>query len=59
MVGIPWKSQNPKSLNIFRKYLDNVLTKPGPFTDPDFVPGVETITGLETSKVLLVRSWTL
>ena len=57
-MGIPWKSQNTKSLNIFRKHLDNVLTKSGPFTDPDFVPGIETITGLETSKVLLVRSRT-
>ncbi|MCJ1465898.1 hypothetical protein MMC07_004517 [Pseudocyphellaria aurata] len=35
-------------------YLDNFLTKPGPSTDPDFVPGVETITSLETSKVLVI-----
>ncbi|MCJ1266795.1 hypothetical protein MMC22_006680 [Lobaria immixta] len=35
-------------------YLDNFLTRPGPSTDPDFVPGVETITSLETSKVLVI-----
>lgn len=38
-----------------RVYLDRFLTQPGPSTDLDFVPGAETITGLETSKVLLVR----
>ncbi|MCJ1430480.1 hypothetical protein MMC29_008398 [Sticta canariensis] len=35
-------------------YLDKFLTRPGPSTDPDFVPGVETITSLETSKVLVI-----
>ena len=38
-----------------RRYLNNFLTRPGPFTDPDFVSGTETIASLEASKVLLVR----
>ena len=38
-----------------RTYLDNLLTKPGPASDPDWVPGPETISALESSKVLLVR----
>ncbi|KAL5364555.1 hypothetical protein BJX96DRAFT_157548 [Aspergillus floccosus] len=36
------------------KYLHNVLTKPGPFSDEDWVPGPETITALETSKILVI-----
>ncbi|KAI9811373.1 MAG: hypothetical protein M1827_005533 [Pycnora praestabilis] len=36
------------------KYLDNVLTKAGPFTDPEWVPGQETIDFLECSKILVV-----
>ena len=38
-----------------RTYLDNLLNKPGPASDPDWVPGPETISALESSKVLLVR----
>ena len=38
----------------YRTYLDNFLNKPGPTTDPHWVPGEVTITGLETSKVLSV-----
>lgn len=38
-----------------RTYLDNFLNKPGPASDPDWVPGPETIRALESSKVLLVR----
>lgn len=38
-----------------RTYLDNILTKPGPASDPDWIPGLETISALESSKVLLVR----
>lgn len=38
-----------------RIYLDNLLNKPGPASDPDWVPGPETINALESSKVLLVR----
>ncbi|MCJ1272600.1 hypothetical protein MMC21_000386 [Puttea exsequens] len=34
------------------KYLDNFLNKPGPTSDPLWVPGEETTTALETSKVL-------
>lgn len=39
-----------------RTYLDNLLNKPGPASDPDWVPGPETISALESSKVLLVRT---
>lgn len=38
-----------------RTYLDRFLKKPGPASDPDWVPGEETINALESSKVLLVR----
>ncbi|KAG2413516.1 hypothetical protein HFD88_002705 [Aspergillus terreus] len=34
------------------KYLHKVLTKPGPFSDEDWVPGPETISALESSKIL-------
>ena len=40
---------------LFRTYLDNFLNKPGPASDPDWVPGPETINALESSKVLSVR----
>ncbi|KAL4955438.1 hypothetical protein BDW69DRAFT_119482 [Aspergillus filifer] len=36
------------------KYLYKVLSKPGPFSDPDWVPGVETIKALEDSKILVI-----
>ncbi len=39
-----------------RTYLDNLLNKPGPASDPDWVPGPETISALESSKVLSVRT---
>ena len=39
----------------YRTYLDNFLNKPGPTSDPNWVPGEVTITGLETSKVLSVH----
>ncbi|KAL9124436.1 MAG: hypothetical protein Q9217_006235 [Psora testacea] len=35
-------------------YLDNFLNKAGPATDEEWVPGSETIRGLESSKVLSV-----
>ena len=38
-----------------RTYLDSLLNKPGPASDPDWVPGPETISALESSKVLSVR----
>ncbi|KAI9764736.1 MAG: hypothetical protein M1835_007524 [Candelina submexicana] len=34
------------------KYLDRILTRSGPFTDEEWVPGKETIDMLESSKVL-------
>ena len=36
------------------QYIDNFLNKPGPTTDPDFVPGAPTISNLEASKVLVI-----
>ncbi|KAL6235858.1 hypothetical protein BDW75DRAFT_239825 [Aspergillus navahoensis] len=36
------------------KYLYKVLSKSGPFSDPDWVPGVETIKSLEESKILVI-----
>ncbi|EFR03165.1 NEDD8-activating enzyme E1 catalytic subunit [Nannizzia gypsea CBS 118893] len=34
------------------RYLHRVLTRSGPYSDPDWVPGPETIAGLESSKIL-------
>ena len=39
----------------FRTYLDKFLTKAGPACDEQWVPGKETITTLETSKILSVQ----
>ncbi|PYI08469.1 NEDD8-activating enzyme E1 catalytic subunit [Aspergillus sclerotiicarbonarius CBS 121057] len=36
------------------KHLYGVLTKSGPFSDEDWVPGQETISALESSKVLVI-----
>ncbi|KAL4882654.1 hypothetical protein BJY04DRAFT_38317 [Aspergillus karnatakaensis] len=36
------------------RYLYQALSKSGPFSDPDWVPGQETIESLETSKVLVI-----
>ncbi|PWY89475.1 NEDD8-activating enzyme E1 catalytic subunit [Aspergillus sclerotioniger CBS 115572] len=36
------------------KHLYRVLTKSGPFSDEDWVPGQETISALESSKVLVI-----
>jgi hypothetical protein len=35
-----------------RKYLDNILTRSGPFTDPDAALGENTIEMLSSSKIL-------
>lgn len=35
-------------------FLDNLLNKPGPASDPDWVAGPETISALESSKVLVI-----
>ncbi|KAJ9625907.1 NEDD8 activating enzyme [Taxawa tesnikishii (nom. ined.)] len=37
-----------------RKYLDNLLRRPGPFTDPDWVPGEAPIQALDNVKVLVI-----
>ncbi|CBF86804.1 hypothetical protein AN2416.2 [Aspergillus nidulans FGSC A4] len=37
------------------KYLYEVLSKSGPFSDPDWVPGNETIKSLEESKILVMQ----
>ncbi|KAL2830603.1 hypothetical protein BDW59DRAFT_19153 [Aspergillus cavernicola] len=36
------------------KYLYKALSKSGPFSDPDWVPGEETIKSLEESKILVI-----
>ncbi|RAK93213.1 NEDD8-activating enzyme E1 catalytic subunit [Aspergillus costaricaensis CBS 115574] len=36
------------------KHLYSVLTKSGPFSDEDWVPGSETISALESSKILVI-----
>ena len=56
MVGKDYSIQTTESWsdNSYRTYLDNFLNKPGPTSDPNWVPGEVTITGLETSKVLSV-----
>ncbi|KAI4140536.1 MAG: hypothetical protein L6R39_005758 [Caloplaca ligustica] len=36
------------------QYIDKFLNKPGPSTDPDFVPGQPTIANLEGSRVLVI-----
>lgn len=36
------------------QYIDSFLNKPGPTTDPDFVPGGPTTSNLEASKVLVI-----
>lgn len=35
-----------------RKHLHKVLTNAGPYCDEDWIPGEETITALESSKIL-------
>ena len=35
-----------------RTYLDRVLSASGPFADPDWVPGPETISAVEQAKIL-------
>jgi hypothetical protein len=39
-------------LTVYRKHLYKVLTRSGPYSDEDWVPGLETIKGLETPKIL-------
>ncbi|KAI9834742.1 MAG: NEDD8-activating protein uba3 [Sarea resinae] len=36
------------------KYLDNVISRPGPFTDSDWIPGEEVYTFLKAAKVLVI-----
>ena len=54
MVGKVHSLRTTWSDDTYRTYLDNFLNKPGPTTDPNWVPGEVTINGLETSKVLSV-----
>jgi hypothetical protein len=37
-----------------RSYLNRMLRLPGPFSDPDWVPGDDTIAVLHSAKVLFV-----
>ncbi|OCK84673.1 NEDD8-activating enzyme E1 catalytic subunit [Lepidopterella palustris CBS 459.81] len=36
------------------KYLDNILNRPGPFTDPDWVCGEPALEGLSRAKILVI-----
>ena len=45
---------NKSNASMIRKYLDSILTKGGPFTDPDSDLGKGTISRLEESKILSV-----
>jgi len=56
MVGItevPCHKPVEFSPILYREHLYKVLSKHGPFSDEDWVPGLETINALETSKILL------
>jgi hypothetical protein len=47
----------PQPLTWYRKYLDNILTRAGPFTDPDaFVPGETVVETLDRAKILCVEN---
>ena len=37
-----------------RKYLDNILSTKSPFADPDYIPGEDVITFLESARVLVI-----
>jgi NEDD8-activating enzyme E1 len=37
-----------------RKYLDTILSTQSPFADPDFIPGEDVISFLESSRVLVI-----
>jgi NEDD8-activating enzyme E1 len=37
-----------------RKYLDSILSTKSPFADPDFIPGEDVISFLESSRVLVI-----
>jgi hypothetical protein len=47
-------SKKNLSLTFGRRYLDNFLTRPGPFTDPQAALGQETIDQLSNAKILYV-----
>lgn len=54
MVKLPTWAFFIVILTLVRKYLYKALSKAGPFSDPDWVPGNETIKSLEESKILYV-----
>jgi len=37
-----------------RKYLDTILSTQSPFADPDFIPGEDVISFLESARVLVI-----
>lgn len=53
LIRLP-EPQESRSLQPFRKYLDSILSTKGPYTDEDVVPGPETISNLESAKVLVI-----
>jgi hypothetical protein len=44
-------SSRPRLIR-YRKHLDTILSRRGPFTDPDFVPGDRVIESLEAARIL-------
>ena len=57
MVGPEPRANVPEQVltQTTRTYLDRFLTKAGPASEEQWVPGEETIASLEASKVLLVK----
>jgi hypothetical protein len=54
MVNMPKATPRTRLLLKHRKYLDRVLNRSGPYADPDWMPGYDTINSLESAKVLSV-----
>lgn len=50
----PGFSNDPGSQRLRWKYLDNILNRPGPFTDPDWEPGETVVEGLSRTKILVI-----
>ncbi|WEW58859.1 NEDD8 activating enzyme [Emydomyces testavorans] len=50
-----WENCQPVDLERGRwKHLHRILTRSGPFSDEDWIPGRETISALEASKILVI-----
>ena len=55
-TAAPVELRSLRPLTWCRKYLDNILTRAGPFTDPDaFAPGEMVMETLDRAKILCVE----